>query len=41
MLMAMTLAKFGILNPTLLRANWSTGAKGLMKDKRNFVAGIA
>jgi hypothetical protein len=34
------LAIFGILNPMLLRVNWSTGAKGLMKDKSDCGVGI-
>ena len=35
------LANFGILNPLLLCVDWSTGAKGLMKDKSDYGAGIA
>lgn len=35
------LTNFGILNPMLVRVDWSTGAKGLMKDKSDCGAGIA
>jgi len=35
------LANFGILKPMLLHVEWSTGAKGLMKDESDCGAGIA
>jgi len=35
------LANFGVLNPMLLRVDWLTGAKGLMKDESDCRAGIA